>query len=282
MKIAACVILYHPDTSVERNIQSYLYQANKVFIVNNTETANSPLQFPNLLQSNISLIRDGKNEGIAKRLNQVCALAIQEGFEYLLTMDQDSFFYEDAITSYLQCINVHPNKSQVSMFGVNYENEISNPDCNYKKVKHLITSGSIINLSAYKNIGAFDENLFIDFVDSEYCFNSIMKGYDIIQYQNIFMNHTLGESMEKRSLVTFKKTKRSFHSALRLYYMMRNFLYINKKYKGHFKEEISTYKTDLTNRVKNKLLYRPNRLETLQYLFKAYKDYRNNRMGKQS
>lgn len=281
MKIAACVILYNPDASIRENISSYTNHVDKIYIIDNSQTPTFKEFFPSADNSKTNFIHDGYNSGIAMRLNLACEMAIKENYEYLLTMDQDSFFDEAAISNYLKCLDQFPDKSQVSMFGVNYESSSLNADCSYKKVKHLITSGSIINLSVYKNLGGFDEKLFIDLVDTEYCLKSILKGYAIIGYQNIFLNHNLGESIEKRSLMTFKKTKRSFHSELRLYYMMRNFLYINKKYKSHFKEQIKIYKTDLINRVKNKLLYTPNRLKTLQYLFKAYKDYRNNKMGKQ-
>lgn len=281
MKIAACVILYNPENSIAGNINSYIDQVERVYVIDNSLVSSSEKLFSTIDNAKITFIHDGLNAGIAMRLNLACNMAIKENYEYLLTMDQDSFFDEAAISNYIECVDNFPGKSQVSMFGVNYEQKIIQPGCSYKKVKHLITSGSIINLLNHTDIGGFDENLFIDLVDTEYCLNSVSKGYDIIAFQSIFLNHNLGESIEKRSLLTFKKTKRSFHSQLRLYYMMRNFLYLNRKYKKHFAAQMAIYKKDLMTRIKNKLLYAPNRLKTLQYLFKAYQDYRNNRMGKQ-
>ena len=281
MKIAACVILYNPDKSIGGNINSYINHVEKVYVIDNSNISTFEELFPVSGNPKITFIHDGFNGGIAMRLNLACNMAIKDNCEYLLTMDQDSFFDKDAISDYIKCLEVYPHKSQVAMFGISYEKKAKDHDCSYKKVTHLITSGSVVNLSVYTNTGGFDENLFIDLVDTEYCLKSILKGYDIISYPNIFLNHNLGESVEKRSLITLKKTKRSFHSDLRLYYMMRNFLYLNKKYKNQFAEQINIYKKDLITRIKNRLLYTPHKLRTLQTLFKAYKDYSNNNMGKQ-
>jgi rhamnosyltransferase len=280
-KIAACVVLYNSQQSVEQHISSYINYVGKAYVIDNTETKDRPYQFSSVHQPKTTFIHDRKNEGIAKRLNQACTLAINEGFEYLLTMDQDSYFDESSIGLYLQCIENFDKKKQVSMFGVNYENQTQKESCDFVNVKSLITSGSIINLNSYEQIGEFDENLFIDLVDTEYCFNSIQKGYAIIQFPNIFMHHQIGTVSQQRSLKNLKTSLRSIHSVSRLYYMTRNLFYLNKKYKHHFKKELSAHKKDLINRIKNKLLYSKNRYQTLQYLLKAYNDYRNNKMGRQ-
>lgn len=279
-KIAACVILYHPDKSVEQNIQSYSGITVKTYIIENSEerTFNFNPDFKSLSQA--VYLHDGNNAGIAKRLNQACELAWEDGFEYLLTMDQDSYFDESVLKSYFNCIDAYSGKEKVAMFGINYESPLSSTECSFEKVNFLITSGSVINLSVYKQTGGFDENLFIDFVDTEYCLRSIITGFDTIRFPHIFMHHNLGETIEKRSLKSLQKTKRSFHSPLRLYYMTRNYLYISSKYNDVFKAELSILKKDLLNRIKNRLLYKSGRIKTIQYLLKAVSDYRNNKLGK--
>jgi rhamnosyltransferase len=281
MKIAACVILYKPDESVIQNIQSYITQIRKLYLIDNTES--EILNFQRLYDSlsQIIIIHDNINEGIAKRLNQACRLALQDGFDYLLTMDQDSFFDERMMKEYFKCIQSYPLKEKVAMFGLNYEQQISDSTCNYNKVKVLITSGSVINLHSHRNIGDFDENLFIDFVDTGYSFKSVLKGYELVQFLNIYMHHEIGTTTQHRSIKNLKSSKRSIHSSIRLYYMTRNFLYLKKKHKKNFEKEISAHKKDLLNRIKNKLLYNSNRLQTLKMLIKAYLDYKKNRMGKQ-
>ncbi len=278
MKIAACVILYQPDKSVELNIKSYLYYVEKIYLFDNTETKTQHIQ-PLLSNQKIIFVYNGANEGIAKRLNQACTLAIKDGFDFLLTMDQDSFFDEASISKYLKCINSFDNKSAVSMFGVNYKKQSADENCTYKKTNFLITSGSVINLSEYKKIGAFDENLFIDFVDTEYCFRSILKGYDVIELLNVFMHHEIGTTTQQRSLKNLKLSKRSIHSELRLYYMTRNYFYISSMYKKDFKQELETCKKDIINRIKNQLLYNNHRIKTIRFIIKAWKDFKQKKMG---
>ena len=279
MKIAACVIVYNPDESIIQNIQSYINYINRLYLIDNSESINISLHNSFNSLSHITIIHNGNNEGIAKRLNQACGLAINDGFNYLLTMDQDSYFDESAILKYFGCIETI-NEKNASMFGINYRQKKIEENCSYKEVKFLITSGSVINLKTYPTIGGFDENIFIDFVDTEYCFRSIQKGFKIIELSNIYMHHSLGESVEKYSLKTLKKTSRSFHSATRLYYMTRNFFYIDYIYKKDFSAELKILKKDLVNRIKNKILYGSKRFRTLKTLYKAIKDFRANKMGK--
>jgi rhamnosyltransferase len=95
------------------------------------------------------------------------------------------------------------------------------------------------------------------------------------------MHHEIGKLTQQPSFKILKPSTRSIHSAVRLYYMTRNFLYLNKKYKKQFGEQLQIQRTDLVNRIKNKLLYHSDRYKTLQYLLKALRDHKKNRMGKQ-
>ena len=281
MRIATCVILYNPDDHVEENIKSYISNTEKIYLVDNSETVSNTLKNLVTTSPKLKLIHDGLNEGIAKRLNTVCELALQEQFDFLLTMDQDSYFDNNNISKYINSIAEFKRKNQVAMFGINYQQKSNKVRNGYKTVKLLITSGSIINLSNYKDIGDFDENLFIDFVDTDYCFKSILKGYKIILFPNIYMHHKIGTASKQISLKTFRSSHRSIHSGTRLYYMTRNFLFINKKYKKCFKSELLLHKKDLLNRIKNKLLYTNHRFQTIKFLLKAYNDAKRNKMGKQ-
>jgi rhamnosyltransferase len=281
MKIAACVILYNPDNSVSDNISSYITNFDKTFIFDNSEKSWFDINQLSNHNSDILFINDGENKGISKRLNQACDLAIENNCDFLLTMDQDSFFESDAITNYLNCIQLYTEKEKVAMFGVNYENRLERMNCKSVQKRLLITSGSIINLEVYKNVGRFDENLFIDFVDTEYCFRSILKNYSLISFQNIYMHHQIGSTYNKVSLKNLKKNERSLHSSVRLYYMTRNFFYLKNLYNKHFKKEISIHRKDLLNRLKNKFLYGKGRIDLLKLIIKSYFDYKREKMGRQ-
>ncbi|MDE1191955.1 MAG: glycosyltransferase [Arachidicoccus sp.] len=279
MNIAGLVITFYPTKETFENIQTYLPYCNRLYIADNSDPN---IIFPEEIYNNpkIKIIGDGENKGIAERLNHVARAAENEGFEWLLTMDQDSFFDQENITKYIDCIQAFNKKDRVAMFGIETEKQPSEINNTFQKTTMLITSGSILNLFLYPAIGGFDENLFIDEVDHEYCFRAIQKGFDIIKFTNIFLHHHLGMQQSFRSLKSMQTTERTFHSPIRLYYMFRNFLYISDKYKKYFPAELKLKKTDLLHRIKNHLLYRKQKLQLLKMLRKAYKDYKKNNMGK--
>ena len=274
MRIAGTVILYHPGSEVIENINSYHLQVDKLYVADNTENKQSNIAEELSKSDKVQIIHDGINEGIAKRLNLAAKLAIEEGFDWLLTMDQDSKFENGNMSFYLHCIQSYKQKENVAMYGIEYEKEPSTTNFHNMEVLQLITSGSIINLQLFKNVGGFDEALFIDDVDTDYCYNSITKGYKIIKFTNIFLNHSLGKVSNHTSLKTFKATSRTLHSPVRLYYMVRNYFYINGKYTSTiFLQEKRKRKRDLLHRIKNNLLYGRSKLRTLKYITKGWMDY---------
>lgn len=277
-KLAGVVILYKPETDMFKNLRSYLPFLDVLYVADNTEEkAKFPPDFP---ETNIHLIQDGENRGIAYRLNQAATLAKEKGYRWLLTMDQDSFFDQAQLTQYIDCLQRFDNSATVAMFGVEYNRKNAAAGCACEAVSYHITSGSLLNLDLFSTIGRFDENLFIDEVDLEYCYRANIAGYKVIKFNNIYLNHSLGTVRYHRSLKNFKLTPRALHSPVRVYYMIRNYLYVSKKYPGQFPEDRSYRLKTIRNRIKNNLLYGNQRLLLLKMIVKAFLDYRNNRWGK--
>lgn len=282
MNIAAAVILYYPDPQVVENILSYSSFVKTIYVIDNSETP-SP-QIAEAIQRRIPhsvYLSDGKNEGIGIRVNQACKKAIAAGFDYLLTMDQDSWFETRTINNYFRCFATYPTPEKVAMYGVQYEHPSWSSDtCNPVEWSQLITSASIVNLALFDTIGGFDEQLFIDVVDFEYCYRSIVMGYQIIQFRNIHINHTLGSTRFSTTQQGQAKTERTMHAPIRLYYMVRNYLYIKHRYQQHFPKEIEQSRKAIVSRVKNSLLHSKKRLQAMKYVYRAIADYKKGKMGK--
>ena len=277
-KTAGVVILYNPDKGLHRRINSYLNQLDKLYIIDNTENG-PPVSFSD---QKILYMRDGVNKGIAKSLNLAVDRCREENFEWLLTMDQDSWFEEGVLENYFRCAESFPGLASVAMFGVQFEfPDKSSSVCSSKETIQLITSGSLLNLKLCASIGKFNEDLFIDQVDFDYSYRSILRGFKVVQFTNIFLQHNLGEQSEHRSLKSLKKTNRSLHSTERIYYMFRNYFYMRDKYSGQFPEEVRATRKDLQYRIKNSFLY-GKRVETIKAVLSGYLDYRNKKMGKRT
>jgi len=282
LKVAGVVILYYPDSEVVERINSYLNQIDHLFVFDNSEKQKNSWLSERLKQfNNTTYFADGENRGISVRLNQAAQMAIDEQFDWLLTMDQDSYFANNNFANFLTCLKNYPERKNVAVFGVQYLDPTSQSStCLASTTNHLITSGSMMNLHLFPSIGNFDEALFIDQVDSEYCYRCILKGYRIVQFNNVYLQHSLGKQSTHISLKSLKKTNRSLHSPVRLYYMTRNYFYMRSKYQKDFPVEITELKEDLLNRIKNNFLYSPERFSLIKNVLLGIIDYKRNKMGK--
>ena len=82
----------------------------------------------------------------------------------------------------------------------------------------LISSGCLLCLEAFEAVGEFDEALFIDYVDFEWCFRARSRGYALYGVCGARLDHRLGD----RRLEVLNRYKIVVHSPERLYYMTRN------------------------------------------------------------
>ncbi len=284
MKIAAVVMLYHPGDETVAYINSYRHAVDKVFVFDNTESG-CTIKDDLLLRDKLIYFHDGKNKGIAKRLNEAAQIAIDRGFNWLLMMDQDSCFTISMINQYLTCLNNYENKEAVAMFGVKFEQVQSfSTECNPVSSDELITSGTLLNLSLYKKIGLFDENLFIDGVDHEYTIRTKNAGYKIIQFPNIQLTHQLGTLTSSASIKTLYliKKEKKLHSPLRCYYVYRNNLYLQDKYKNTHVALMQKLDKIARSIIHNNLFYGKSPIKLIRYLLKAKRDFEKNRMGELS
>lgn len=282
MNIAACVILYNPIASeIISNINTYLPFVKKIYIFDNSLNEADQLVFKNLKKT--EYYWDGENKGISIRLNDACDKAIKENFDYLLTMDQDSYFDTIAIKQYFESIVHFADHNKVAVYGLEYNRkDINSKTAITTEVDHIITSASVLNLKLFSVIGGFDNNLFIDGVDIDFCFSAICKGYKNIKFCNISFSHSLGTRTKRGSIFTLYLFKKyvSVHSSLRIYYMFRNMLYIKNKYEKILPEIIRKFEKNQRYHISKNIRYSDEYIKVLKYKHKACQDFRQNKMGK--
>jgi len=281
-KIFGVVILFDPQEDVNRNISSYLPFVDKLLVIDNSEPS-AKIDLGEIEDKDkVVLIAEGINKGIAIRLNEAAAYALSEGASWLLTMDQDSFFDESNLMLYQEYFQQYEHKNNVAMFGVEFERRPSGQNNNETvETYDIITSGSLVNLDIYRDLGGFDEALFIDEVDVEYCIRADLSGYKTLKFKSIYLHHSLGAVLQYRSLKSLKKTSRVLHAPLRIYYMVRNHFYVNKKYKSKLSGPfLKQRRNDIANRIKNNFLYGNNKIKLIKYLTLALLHYKTGKMGK--
>lgn len=193
MRILAVIVLYHPD----KPLADLKGEVDEVMIVDNTLN----------------------NIGVAAALNLGLKRAIDQGYDWLLTMDQDSVFEESGFKELKNlAFSCKENIAIVSPF---HFIKKTPKKTSIEEVTITMTSGNLLRVSAAKKAGLFEEKLFIDSVDNEYCLRLQKHGYKIIRANSVILHHQLGKP-GPFNIVT--------HNAERRYYITRNMLYVMKKY----------------------------------------------------
>jgi len=280
MNIAGVVILYHPDMDLLlANIQTYVSGLKQLYVYDNSETKIPGIEEA-LIKINPSIQYKyfNANEGIAKRLNQAMDQAALNQYDFLLTMDQDSSFKNGDFEKYKSSIQ-SSNYNKVAQFGVNCQPDFTLSKEQPEEALTLITSGSILNLALTKKVGPFNEALFIDFVDAEFSYRVLQNGYLNLMFSNIVLNHALGTLVEGRGLGNFKKSMRIIHTPIRVFYIVRNGLYLLFQVKGL----TSSMKKDVIRCIKiikNDLIYNPQLFSVYKNVFTGIYAFMTNRMGK--
>jgi rhamnosyltransferase len=276
--IAGVVVLYYPDEKeLLRNILSYLPFIDKLFVIDNTgQDALTVVREKLLGLQNTEYIANKVNEGIAAALNKGAAVAIENGYNWLLTMDQDSFFEEGEAAKYFSFFETnffHTDKIALVAPSHFRDKAIADKEV-YSDLVSVLTSGSLLRLSTWKELDGYDEKLFIDEVDHEYCYRLKKKGYKIVQMNHIFLNHQLGSQKEAGYFGNIAKRSRTIHSPGRVYFMVRNYLYVRKEYRKFFRDEFRERDKALLVTLKNNLFFSGKFTENLENVRKAYIDFK--------
>ena len=92
-KVACIIVSYNPDRGIEKCFNSLINQVDKMFIVDNGSNGDRIKILKELKNSNankVDLILNNENLGIATALNVGIKKALNEGYDWVITMDQDS------------------------------------------------------------------------------------------------------------------------------------------------------------------------------------------------
>ncbi|MDD2358072.1 MAG: glycosyltransferase family 2 protein [Thiovulaceae bacterium] len=274
MQIAGVLVLYHPDNNILLNIKSYIDSVDKLYVIDNSENKNNELTHQVKALSNKCIYIDNNgNQGIAQALNLGARLAIEDGASWLLTMDQDSQFNENNLDTMIEEIKDCSLEDNIVLLSpMHLQKEIDNYKMYYDYI--TMTSGNLIKLKVLQQLGGFEEKLFIDCVDTDYCLRIKQYGFKIKRFKNILLEHELGQKQTNRYF-TFAQ-----HNYIRSYYMMRNRLYLWNKYSDVYSDYIRYEKLITIKAIIKIILLESDKLKKLKMIYRGYRDYERNIFGK--
>lgn len=264
MSYAIGIVTYQPDKQrLQENILSALtnQEAGHVFIVDNHSLNLSDIQQLVADYPRTVLIENDDNKGIAHALNQIAECAEKQGYEWFVTLDQDSVMPKRSMDEYVPYTQeddigiICPSIVDRNM-GAEYNPSHQETD----EIEQCITAGNLVRLEAWKKAGGFSDELFIDGVDFDFCLKIRKAGYKILRVNRIQLLQEVGHG-KKIPLPFHHQMSVLHHSPTRLYYIARNYLYIGKKHhqRWHWTVEVA-------KRMFIVLCFEKNRWKKLRYM----------------
>ncbi len=299
--IIPIIVTYNPEKEILlASVRILLAQVKTVIVIDNGSNSSIDHILQTLSNDEINHIKVlalDHNYGLGKAYNIGISLARSLKAVFVLLMDHDSIpetnmlhelhsaFIDLEKQGKLVCA-VGPRyrdyvSSQLSQFVVVGEFGLTRSLCDqstrYVRADFIISSGSLISIKSLDQIGNMDEDLFIDHIDTEWCFRAKSKGFEIYGICDAIMQHSLGERQTRIWWGRWRSV--SSHQPFRYYYMFRNSVLLWQR----------PYMPDAWKRADRlRVLYflfflitvAPNRIANLRMMMKGLKDGFSRRTGK--
>ena len=190
-QIAVVIILYNPTEQHLKHLSKIRTKAELIIVDNSSK------------EQEICLINEycyiplKQNVGIAKAQNIGISVAEEHGCSHVVFFDQDSEFddtYIDSLLEEYEDIKISdPKIATLGPIIVNKETNIEyKTDKTSNRVSSIISSGSIVEISVFHKVGVYDSDLFVDLVDTEWCFRAISMGFSIYKSSKVLLYHMVG------------------------------------------------------------------------------------------
>lgn len=241
MNFAAIVVCYNPNETKLINLVLTLINSKvEVYIANNGGLSN---ELKSALSKIGCLIKEmKKNVGIGAAINQVAAEWLPSEYPTaFFTFDQDSApsmqFVEDmknewiAFTKFYGVGVVLAPKYIDSRSGYIYQSvrHSTNEEC----LLVTLQSGMLIPFEVWA-VCKFSDWLFIEFVDTEWCYYINSKGYKIVESKFASMLHEVSDEAPKKigswTLLKYSPIRRYYFFRNSVYLLGRNYVPLRSKY----------------------------------------------------
>jgi len=227
--VLAVVVSYNGSQNITQTVDALRRQVGHVHIVDNGSDAESLALLESLeREPGITLELLKENRGVGYALNRGVQRARQMGCTWLLTMDQDSVVDGSLIAAYQAALEQDPGMTcltpRITM-------RSRKKDVVGGVISYAITSGSLVRVNLFDQIGLYDEGFFVDCIDFDFCLRLRRAGFAIHRVPAALMHHQLGDPL---NLPQAFRRYYARHSPVRRYYMTRNFMYLAERYLFQF------------------------------------------------
>lgn len=232
--VAACVMSYDPDSVILEVVGAAAQQADQVFAVDNNSSSGTWEWLGQACDDlHATVVRNTENRGVAGALNQAAELAVSQGFAWMLILDQDSVPPPALVEQLMTALRDSPVADQAAVvcphiLKVGRKVSGATSGAPLKVVYSAWNAGSIIRLAAWEAVGGYDERLFVDYVDHDFCLRCRKQGWKTVQVRGTLMAHSPGSPVIHRLLG--KQLTASNHSVERRFSIARNRVVCYRRY----------------------------------------------------
>lgn len=239
LRICAVIVMHFPRPECADNLRAVGLQVEKVLIVDNGSSATCLESLAGVINEfDITVIRMGRNAGIAAALNAGLAYARANGYSWLATFDQDSLATPGMLAEMAMVACAHPCPERIAVVSPLHVDRGTGRIVHQRGGRRLgqtwrslittMTSGNLVAIEAALAAGGWEERLFIDYVDHEFCLRLRRLGWQIIEASRTCLHHSLGRTDMHRFLgLPVSVTN---HSSVRRYYISRNRMVLWRRY----------------------------------------------------
>ena len=305
-RIASITVAFNPDPMrLARQVAALRDQVDEIIIVDNgsVPTVKNILVQPEIatligLETSVNVIVSQENEGIASGFNRGIEASRQQGANLVLLLDHDSVPAADMVSALFdgyQLATARSAGSRVAAVGpriVDSRDDHDYPFIRFGWLRNqhirctnshetvvacdfLISSGSLVAIDSFDKIGKFDDALFIDSVDLDWCGKARAGGFLLFGVCKAQLDHRLGD----QRLPLLKQINLVVHSPTRIYYMTRNRLLLYQRSTMPLKWKLKDMLRMVAKFVTLMLFVAP-RLEYLHMTVLAVRDAVANRGGR--
>lgn len=239
--VAAGIVTFNPNIQkLDRNMSAIIGDVGCLYVFDNNSSNIEEIRALVIHHNQaertdrIKLTESQENIGVAGALNRLFSRAESDDYEWIVSLDQDSEMLTGTISLYSCYMPAYD--SLTSLRKDRHVRSFVDGDGSVEEIVNCITSGNAVRIKAWRLTGGFNENLFIDMVDVDFCYRLRRAGYKIGRINTAGFVHEMGEEDGYVRLLG-KEHFTGNYNAFRKYYIFRNLVYVIHKYriwKGYY------------------------------------------------
>jgi len=217
------MVTYHPvETTLQSSVRAAAAELDRLIVVDNSTDPAEQRLVDRVVRDGVTT-REGRppevcgrhgNVGLPRALNEGLRRGLEEGLSLFLLLDQDSVLQPGAATALLDAyaqlssrlanvelsarnVDESPSQFQNLLDQVFYRSSKS-ADSTPRRSPLAMTSGLLLSAAVLRTTGFFDESLFLDAVDHEFCLRSWRLGAPLYVEPRAEIHHALGRPRRAR------------------------------------------------------------------------------------